>query len=529
VETPGDGLQEIPCVLGACYSMSKRYWDYIKGLSMLRYYGADEAYLSLKVWLEGGRCLLIGDVVAGHLFRTVEQRPYDAWNIDMVYNKLLIAETVLPEKYARFLRDSLKAYAPDYYYAARMLMNARKTEIEALKAYYRTIFTRDLASFKAFNALHAPPASAVPDFVDIVNADMRIAAELKTDEIAAYLMKNPTLTAGLLVGGLGEIIFLYRYARSRGDVEMKAAIDNRLFEMLDTADVMRHYNVMSGAAGTGLGLIYLREQGFVDIDIARVLSPDMDGTLLKHMYRDIEKANFGLLQGAAGLGYYFLRRGNPKYLSAVEMLTARFRRYAARDAAAGVPLCISDGLSGSLLFLCEAYRKNVPAAGDAVKEMVDCILRQEQDARKYGSMFPPVIGTPGKNGLTADSGDTAVGFAILHAGNICDCRQWREKGIGILLSAVGRRDPVQELVQGAGLAKGLSGIAAIWRAAYRQTGTAVFREAAGYWTKQTLYMSMEGLVPAGYKAYGSTGTEHSLSLLKGITGIGLVLLENRTV
>jgi hypothetical protein len=498
---------------------------------MLRYYGADEAYLSLKVWLEGGRCLLIGDVVAGHLFRTSAQRPYEAWNIDMIYNKMLIAETLLPGEYVRYLHASLKALAPDLYYIARALMNARKTEIEALKAYYRTIFTRDLASFAAFNAMHAPPASAVPDFTDIVNTDMRTAAEMKTDEIAACLMEKPTQTAGLFTGGLGEIIFLYRYARARGDAKMKAALDSRLLELLDTADVMRHYNVMSGAAGTGLGLIYLREQGFVGIDIAGVLSADMDDTLLKYMYRDIEKENFGLLQGAAGPGYYFLRRGNPKYLPALEMLTARLRQHAARsrDAASGVPLSVSDGLPGSLLFLCEAYRKGVPTAGDAVKETVDCILRQEQDYRKYGSMFPPVSGTPEKSGLSADSGDLAVGFAILQAGGICDCRQWREKGVEILLSTVGRRDPVPERVEGAGLAKGTSGIAAIWRAAYRLTGTAVFREAAGYWTKQTLYMSMEGVAPAGYKAFGSTGMEHQLSLMKGIAGIGSVLLENSTI
>jgi hypothetical protein len=312
---------------------------------------------------------------------------------------------------------------------------------------------------------------------------------------------------------------------------MKAALDSRLFELLDTADVMHHYNVMGGAAGTGLGLIYLREQGFVDIDIAGVLSADMDGTLLKYMYRDIEKEKFGLLQGAAGLGYYFLRRGNPKYLPAAEMLTARLRQYAARsrDAAAGVPLSVSDGLPGSLLFLCEAYRKDVPAAGDAVKEMVDCILRQEQDGRKYGSMFPPVSGTNERSGLAADSGDLAVGFAILQAGGICDCRQWREKGMEILLSTVARHDPVLERVEGAGLAKGTSGIAAVWQAAYRLTGTAVFREAAGYWTKQTLYMSMEGVAPAGYKAFGSTGMEHQLSLIKGIAGIGSVLLENTTI
>jgi glycosyltransferase involved in cell wall biosynthesis len=482
-ETHNPEVEDIPCVLGASYSMSKRYWGRLKGLAALRYYGSDEAYLSLKVWLEGGRCRLIGDVVAGHLFRTNTQRPYDAYNTDFIYNKLLIAETILPRKYALYLHASLKALAADSYYAAVALLHSLKPEIDALRAYYRTIFTRDFASFEAFNAQHSPPAAAAPDFVDMINSNLRGAAGRKTDEIAEYLMaEQPPQTAGLMVGGLGEIIFLYHHARARGDMRMKAAIDRRLSELLDTADLMHHYNVFSGAAGTGLGLIHLNEQGFIEMDIAQVLSTDVEGTLLKYMHRDIERSNFGFLQGAAGVGYYFLRRGNPKYLPAVEALIMRMR-----DAAP------ADGTLG-LLLPCEAHRMGVPAAYDIIKNFT----RQERD----GSLVT----------------DLAVGLSLLHAGG-----EWRDAGIEILLSTLGRRDFVQERVKGAGLETGTSGIAATYRAAYRQTGIEAFNDAAEYWTKQTLYMAMNDVVPAGYKPHGTTNTDYGRSLLRGIAGIGLWL------
>ena len=51
-------LQTIPivCVLGAGYACTKTYWQYLKGLDGLKYYGSEESYISIKVWLEGGSC-----------------------------------------------------------------------------------------------------------------------------------------------------------------------------------------------------------------------------------------------------------------------------------------------------------------------------------------------------------------------------------------------------------------------------------------------------------------------------------------
>ena len=60
-------IEEIAAVLGAGYAASKRYWEYLRGLEGLRYYGSDEAFISLKVWLEGGKCLLLKDVEIGHI------------------------------------------------------------------------------------------------------------------------------------------------------------------------------------------------------------------------------------------------------------------------------------------------------------------------------------------------------------------------------------------------------------------------------------------------------------------------------
>lgn len=68
-------ITDIPCILGASYVASKEYWLYLKGLQGLRFYSCDEQYISIKTWMEGGRCRLIKNIEIGHLFRTTA--PYE--------------------------------------------------------------------------------------------------------------------------------------------------------------------------------------------------------------------------------------------------------------------------------------------------------------------------------------------------------------------------------------------------------------------------------------------------------------------
>ncbi len=93
---PNEPIVDIACVLGASYATNKKYWKYLNGLKGLRSYGRDEELISLKVWLEGGRCRLLKEVAIGHIYRT--SMPYEYLSIDMIYNLLYIAELFLRKK-----------------------------------------------------------------------------------------------------------------------------------------------------------------------------------------------------------------------------------------------------------------------------------------------------------------------------------------------------------------------------------------------------------------------------------------------
>lgn len=89
---PEKNIIDIPCVLGASYSCNKQYWAHLEGLRGLKSYGLDEQFISIKVWLDGGRCRLIKNVTFGHIFRETTPIPYENRPKDFLKNILLITE-----------------------------------------------------------------------------------------------------------------------------------------------------------------------------------------------------------------------------------------------------------------------------------------------------------------------------------------------------------------------------------------------------------------------------------------------------
>ena len=146
---PTEAFVPIPCVLGACYALSKRYWQYLKGLTGLRTYGSDEPYLSLKTWLEGGFCYLMKDIRVGHIYR--KKAPYEMSVPDRIYNKLLIAETILPVMHKNKVFSEMHQSNPNDCDEAMQILCENRKLIADLKKYYRHIFTRDVDVFIQFN------------------------------------------------------------------------------------------------------------------------------------------------------------------------------------------------------------------------------------------------------------------------------------------------------------------------------------------------------------------------------------------
>ena len=147
---PESEVVDILCVLGAAYACNNAYWQYLKGLEGLRSYGYDEPLISIKVWLEGGKCKWLKHIGAGHIYR--QTMPYAVENADTVYNRLLLAELFLDyERKQKIFKNAQLQNREIYKQAFELLKQSYKMIVEQ-KKYYSEIFTREMSFVLEYNA-----------------------------------------------------------------------------------------------------------------------------------------------------------------------------------------------------------------------------------------------------------------------------------------------------------------------------------------------------------------------------------------
>jgi glycosyltransferase involved in cell wall biosynthesis len=110
---PGSNLIEIPCVLGGAYAVNRDYYLQLHGLNGLRKYGMDEELISLKVHASGGKCLMIKDIVIGHVYRS--RTPYPLLNEDILHNQLFVLSLFFEGRTLQKMNDRLHDRYGDAY------------------------------------------------------------------------------------------------------------------------------------------------------------------------------------------------------------------------------------------------------------------------------------------------------------------------------------------------------------------------------------------------------------------------------
>lgn len=248
----------IPCVLGAAYSCSREYWLYLKGLQGLLFYGNDEAYISMKVWLDGGSCKLLKNVVVGHVYRN--SPPYTIENSSRIYNRILISELLLPDFHKARINSSLKRF--HHYKDALGIFYHYREHIYSLKKYYDDLFRHDFSYFEKNNA----KCNLIESIID----DKKILLQ----NIAHHIILNSCLydSIGLLSGKLGMTLFLFHYGiysqksiyTEFAETILETVIDNI------TADLSIEFS--DGLTGIGWGIEYLYQNRFIEGDTNDILA-----------------------------------------------------------------------------------------------------------------------------------------------------------------------------------------------------------------------------------------------------------------
>lgn len=287
-QKPGENIEEIPCVLGATYACSKKYWEYIKGLQGLRYYGCDEAYMSLKVWLTGGKCKLIKDITVGHIYRTIA--PYTIDDKDTVYNKLLIAELLLPGSIKKNIFTQFKQSSPEKFNYASSLLEENKDQIKEWQIYFRSICKADFHPIYQWNlACESNKKNTV------------------LQRISDHLLLRASFTKdlGLYHGKMGIVIFFVHYAKYTSSKTYQQFAELLLEEIYQEITSRTPLNFESGLCGIGWGIEYLVQNNFMKGDTNEILE-DIDKKVME--YAPLRMRNHDVKKGVSGiLNYVYMR------------------------------------------------------------------------------------------------------------------------------------------------------------------------------------------------------------------------------
>lgn len=288
-------IENIACVLGAGYAASKRYWQYLRGLEGLIHYGSDETYISLKVWLEGGQCRLLKNIKIGHIYRT--QAPYEVKNTEIIFNKLWIAELLLPFSYKLRTFGALYEENPKVFREAFALLSRKKQQCSKLKAYYQDILTHDFQRIIKMN-VHQHTENDV---------QKKLKLEKLGHSFKQLLLNCNTLPSdGLWYGRMGCILFLAKFDQSYNNNLYEDLIEELINEMYSRiANNNLNIDLGCGLCGIAYGLTWLVDHQLMEGDLSEVLF-EVDRQIMERSPLRIN--DYSLKNGLAGILYYILYR-----------------------------------------------------------------------------------------------------------------------------------------------------------------------------------------------------------------------------
>lgn len=299
-----EDFEEIPCVLGAAYAASREYWTFLKGLSGLYGYGCDEAYISMKVWLSGGRCLLAKNVIIGHLYR--DAFPYTVRKNHYLYNQLFITyvlcDVFMYSNVIAKLKFDYRLY-PLVFEKSYKEMERKKNENNELKKYYKSILNNNIfLDYYAWNNT----------YLNMVEHN-NIKTEKELDNLAIRMIFNMNKkNIGLFSGLMSYVLFFSHYAQYKQNSffeEFSFTILENIFENINPDTSIGFAN---GLSGIGWGVEYLVANKLMNGDTNMILS-DIDLKIASYRLNDM--TDLTLSTGVVGLLHYlYVRLYNNSFL-----------------------------------------------------------------------------------------------------------------------------------------------------------------------------------------------------------------------
>jgi lantibiotic modifying enzyme len=357
---------------------------------------------------------------------------------------------------------------------------------------------------------------------------------------------------GLHAGTSGIALFLSYYDHI---ILRENEISSRVMEILEhnikcINSGKRLHTICSGISGFGWLCEHLRKLEMLNREDIEFLDY-LDSFLHKQMIYDIRKGDYDYLQGALGVGMYFLSRfdkkdvcgyleellteleksgiecenGGIKWLSILDYETGR----------EGYNISLSHGMASIAAFFIRLHQLNLEAGrvGKLLSQTITYILHQITYTEGRESYFPSYSKESNAGNFNSRLGwcygDLGIAHVLWQAAVLLKNKEWEDTAMQILLHNSNRRDLQRNVIMDAGLCHGSAGVAHLFWNLYLNTRVQKFQETTDYWLNITIQMAKYTDGSAGFKAWLTEkhgGFVKSDSFLEGISGIGLVLLSH---
>lgn len=250
---------EIPCVLGAGYAASKRYWNYLHGLQGLRHYGCEETFISIKVWLEGGKCRLLPEITIGHIYRHTP--PYRIVNTAMNFNYFVNSEILFPTSLNCWNHAIGNYINHDLYILINKQLQHYQKELKKEKKYIHSISQRNFDFIININNIISPE-----------KANTAYEQEKRLKQLITFIDKqNSKYNDGLWSGNAARLLVLGLYAEYAENDYWNNKASYLLEKVCHSITNELPINLGNGLCGIGWTLLYLITHNLIENNIENEL------------------------------------------------------------------------------------------------------------------------------------------------------------------------------------------------------------------------------------------------------------------
>ena len=358
---------------------------------------------------------------------------------------------------------------------------------------------------------------------------------------------------GLYTGLSGLILFKFYYARLMND----ETYAQEGFEMIQRCiekvqnDKQVIFSYCDGFSGLGWVLDHLEMEDFLETNNDLMFS-QLDPFLHERMLLSLENGKFDFLHGAMGVAFYFLGRyKNTKK----EDLKNRYKGYLLdfirllketseesegaykwqsilnyKIQNKGYDTGLAHGAASILAFLMRLYyyKDFREKCEPIMKGIINYLLALQNENHQY--QFPSSVSLNGEKNLHGRLawcyGDLGIGLQLLKSSRLLKNKNLEQKAISILEATTKYKDVKETLVVDASMCHGSFGVAQLYRQIFKETNKNIFKEATNYWMQDGLKKAIHSDGFAGYKQKHGDVWENEISLLEGISGIGLVIIDH---